>query len=101
MAGQTEILEIQPDSHPLSSFWVNGRQTFLYKIREELRVARNLTSVTGAPTSHDAEECSKPVEPLRLAAGGSNGPHCVHFQGRWFPAGMGFGRDGNLHVMVE
>jgi hypothetical protein len=36
-----------------------------------------------------------------LAARGSNGPHRVHFQGRWFTAGMGFGSDGNLHVMAQ
>jgi hypothetical protein len=36
-----------------------------------------------------------------LAASGNNRPHRIHFQGRWFPARMGFGRDGNLHVMAE
>ena len=36
-----------------------------------------------------------------LAASGSNGPYRVHFQGRWFPARMGFGRNCDLHVMVE
>ena len=77
-----------------------GKPSFT-RFREDLRVARNLTSVAGAPTSHNDEECSKPVEPLMLAAGSSNGTHGGHFQGRWLPAGMGFGRDGNLHVMAE
>jgi len=35
-----------------------------------------------------------------LAASGNNRPHRVHFQG-WCRARMGFGRDGNLHVMAE
>ena len=42
-----------------------------------------------------------PPHSVSLAASGSNRPHRVHFQGRWFPARMGFGRDGNLHVMPE
>jgi hypothetical protein len=37
----------------------------------------------------------------KLAASGGNGPHRVHFQRRWFPAGMGLGRDGDLHVLAE
>jgi hypothetical protein len=36
-----------------------------------------------------------------VAARGNNRPHRVHFQGRWFPARMGFWRDANLHVMAE
>jgi hypothetical protein len=38
---------------------------------------------------------------MPLAASGNNRAHRVHFQGRWFPSRMGFGRDGNLHVMAE
>jgi hypothetical protein len=36
-----------------------------------------------------------------LAASGSNGPDRVYFQRRWFPAGMGLWRDGDLHVVAE
>ena len=39
---------------------------------------------------------------LRLLSGERQPPPpCVHFQGRRFPSRMGFGRDGNLHVMRE
>ena len=56
-------------------------------------------SQQGGPTSQIVEDdlfCH-----IALTASGSNRPHGVHFQGRWFPARMRFGRDGNLHVMAE
>ena len=53
----------------------------------------------GGPTSQILEK--KLFCQIPLTASGSNRPHRVHLQGRWFPAGMGFGCNGNLHVMAE
>lgn len=55
---------------------------------------RNVTESCGASPPERDSGCP-------LAASGNNRPHRVHFQGRWFPPRMGFGRDGNLHVMAE